>query len=192
MLNLSNYRVILASRSPRRSELLKGLHIDFEIRLKDTPEDFDPKLKGRDIALTLAKRKNLAFNDDELPQNYLLITADTIVWLDDQVLNKPADEVEAVAMLRALSGRSHTVFTGVYVRSRVKESGFCAESTVRFRHLTEDEILYYVRTFKPYDKAGAYGVQEWIGYVGIEHIEGSYYNVMGLPTQMLYLHLKLF
>jgi len=192
MLDLSAYRVILASRSPRRHDLLKGLNIDFEIRLKDTPEDFDGNLKGREIALTLAKRKNLAFHDDELPDNFLLITADTIVWLDDRVLNKPADEEEAVNMLRSLSGRSHKVFTGVYLRSKVKESGFCAESTVFFRHLTEDEILFYVKNFRPFDKAGAYGVQEWIGYVGIERIEGSYFNVMGLPTQMLYMHLKLF
>jgi septum formation protein len=192
MLDLSAYRVILASRSPRRHDLLKGLNIDFEIRLKDTPEDFDGNLKGREIALMLAKRKNLAFHDDELPDNFLLITADTIVWLDDRVLNKPADEEEAVNMLRSLSGRSHKVFTGVYLRSKVKESGFCAESTVFFRHLTEDEILFYVKNFRPFDKAGAYGVQEWIGYVGIERIEGSYFNVMGLPTQMLYMHLKLF
>lgn len=192
MLDLSAYRVILASRSPRRHELLRGLNIDFEIRLKDTPEDFDGNLMGREIALMLAKRKNLAFTEDELPSNFLLITADTIVWLEDRVLNKPADEEQALAMLRVLSGRSHKVFTGVYLRSRDKESGFCAESTVYFRHLTEEEILYYIRNFKPFDKAGSYGVQEWIGYVGIERIEGSYFNVMGLPTQMLYMHLKLF
>ncbi|MDK2908580.1 MAG: nucleoside triphosphate pyrophosphatase [Bacteroidales bacterium] len=192
MLDLSAYRVILASRSPRRHELLKGLNIDFEIRLKDTPEDFDPNMPGRDIAQMLAKRKNLAFTLSELPENFLLITADTLVWLDGQVLNKPANEKEALFMLRSLSGRSHKVFTGVYVRSRAKESGFCAESTVYFRHLTEEEIAFYVREFRPYDKAGAYGVQEWIGYVGIERIEGSYFNVMGLPTQMLYMHLKLF
>ncbi len=192
MLDLSAYRVILASRSPRRHDLLKGLNIDFEIKLKDTPEDFDGNLTGREIALLLAKRKNLAFHDHELPDNFLLITADTIVWMDDRVLNKPVDEEEAINMLRSLSGRSHKVFTGVYLRSRVKESGFCAESTVFFRHLTEDEILFYVKNFRPFDKAGAYGVQEWIGYVGIERIEGSYFNVMGLPTQMLYMHLKLF
>lgn len=192
MLDLSAYRVILASRSPRRHELLKGLNIDFEILLKETPEDFDSGLPGREIAQMLAKRKNIAFNLDELPENFLLITADTIVWLEGKVLNKPTNEEEALFMLRSLSGKSHKVFTGVYIRSRLKESGFCAESTVYFRHLAEEEIAYYVREFKPYDKAGAYGVQEWIGYMGIERIEGSYFNVMGLPTQMLYMHLKLF
>lgn len=192
MLNLSAYRVILASRSPRRHELLKGLNIPFEVRLKDTPEDFPEGLLGEEIALMLAQRKNYAFSEAELPENYLLITADTIVWLDNRVLNKPADAGDAFRMLQTLSGRSHKVYTGVFLRSKEKETGFCAESTVYFRQLTNEEIDFYVTHFKPFDKAGAYGVQEWIGYVGIERIEGSYFNVMGLPTQLLYRHLKMF
>lgn len=192
MLDLSAYRVILASRSPRRHQLLRGLNIPFEVRLKDTPEDFPEGLAGEEIALMLAQRKNYAFSEAELPGNYLLITADTIVWLDNRVLNKPADAADAVRMLKTLSGRSHKVFTGVFIRSKNKETGFCAESTVYFRPLTDEEIHYYITHFKPFDKAGAYGVQEWIGYVGIERIEGSYFNVMGLPTQLLYLHLKMF
>ncbi|MGC8865496.1 MAG: Maf family nucleotide pyrophosphatase [Bacteroidales bacterium] len=192
MLDLSAYRVILASRSPRRHDLLKGLNIPFEVRLKETPEDYPEGLPGQKIALMLAQRKNYAFAEAELPENYLLITADTIVWLDNQVLNKPADAADAVSMLQTLSGKSHKVYTGVFIRSKQKETGFCAESTVYFRHLNDEEINYYVTHFQPFDKAGAYGVQEWIGYVGIERIEGSYFNVMGLPTQLLYQHLRMF
>lgn len=186
MLNLSCYHIVLASRSPRRQMLLKGLDIDFEIRLKDTPEDYPLRMNGKEVALMLSRRKSHAFSHDDLPADFLLITADTIVWLDDKILNKPESEEEAVTMLQTLSGRKHTVYTGVCVRSGQKEESFCATTDVWFRSLSSDEITYYVQRYKPFDKAGAYGAQEWIGYVAIERIEGSYFNVMGLPVQMLF------
>jgi septum formation protein len=186
LLNLSSYQVILASRSPRRNELLKGLGVDFKVMLKETPEDFDPVLSGSEVASLLSKRKSEAFEDCDLPENYLLITADTIVWLNGKILNKPADQEEAFAMLAELSGNHHTVYTGVYLRSKHKTVHFCESSEVYFSQLTPEEIWFYIHNYKPFDKAGAYGIQEWIGYVGINHIEGSYFNVMGLPTQRLY------
>jgi septum formation protein len=192
MLNLSAYNIILASRSPRRQMLLKGLDIDFEIRLKDTPEDYPLGMEGKEVALMLSRRKSHAFGPGDLPENFLLITADTIVWMDGKILNKPESNEEAMAMLQTLSGRRHTVYTGVCLRSESKEEAFCATTDVYFRNLNRDEIKYYVDRYKPYDKAGAYGAQEWIGYVAIERIEGSYFNVMGLPVQMLYASLQRF
>ena len=186
------YSIILASQSPRRRELLKGLDISFQVTTKDTPEDFPSTLQGSDIATFLSERKSEAFTEAELPPDYLLITADTIVWLSDKVLNKPVDENEAFAMLKALSGRKHTVFTGVTIRTAKKKRTFCTATDVWFRELGDKEISYYLDHYKPYDKAGSYGVQEWIGYTAISRIEGSYYNVMGLPTQQLYLELSRF
>lgn len=183
------YRLILASQSPRRKELLKGLDLPFSVMTKDTPENFPDTLKGADIATYLSRRKSEAFTEAELPDSYLLITADTIVWLNDKALNKPTDHTEARAMLNALSGERHTVFTGVTLRSSKKTKTFSAATDVWFRNLTADEIDYYLNHYKPYDKAGSYGVQEWIGYMGISRIEGSYFNVMGLPTQQLYTEL---
>jgi septum formation protein len=188
----SNHPIILASQSPRRKELLAGLGIQFTVMPKDTPEDFPAALQGAEIATFLSRRKSEAFTPDELPDNFLLITADTIVWIDGKVLNKPADSSEAFTMLRTLSGNKHTVFTGVTLRSASKTLTFSAATDVWFRHLTNEEIEHYLHHYKPYDKAGSYGVQEWIGYVGISRIEGSYYNVMGLPTQQLYLELSRF
>lgn len=183
------YRLVLASQSPRRKELLKGLDLPFSVMTKDTPENFPDTLKGADIATYLSRRKSEAFTEAELPAGYLLITADTIVWLNDKVLNKPTDHTEARAMLNALSGERHTVFTGVTLRSSQKTITFSAATDVWFRNLTAAEIDYYLDHYKPYDKAGSYGVQEWIGYMGINRIEGSYFNVMGLPTQQLYTEL---
>jgi len=186
------YSIILASQSPRRRELLKGLDISFRVTTKDTPEDFPSTLQGSDIATFLSERKSEAFTETELPPDFLLITADTIVWLGDKVLNKPVDGNEAFAMLKALSGRRHTVFTGVTIRTAKKKRTFCTATDVWFRELGDEEISYYLNHYKPYDKAGSYGVQEWIGYTAISRIEGSYYNVMGLPTQQLYLELSRF
>jgi len=186
------YSIILASQSPRRRELLKGLDILFTVMTKDTPEDFPGDLKGGAIASYLSRRKAKAFADNELPEDYLLITADTIVCIDNHVLNKPASPAEAVNMLKTLSGNQHTVYTGVTIRTKQKEVTFCSATDVWFRDLSEEEISYYLTKYKPYDKAGSYGVQEWIGYSAISRIEGSYFNVMGLPTQQLYLELYQF
>lgn len=192
MIDLSAYKIILASRSPRRFELLKGLGFDFEVITKETPEDFSPTLDGAAVASLLSLRKSEAFAEAELPNNFLLITADTVVWMDGKILNKPESEEEAFQMLSALSGNHHTVYTGVCVRSKKYRIQFCESSEVYFSKLSPEQIWYYIHTCKPFDKAGAYGIQEWIGYVGINHIEGSYYNVMGLPTQRLYAQLAKF
>lgn len=183
---ISGISLFLGSRSPRRLELLRAA--GFEVFLVDCSveeECFPENLSGGDIPMFLARKKAEAFQG-ELPGNGILVTADTIVWLDGQVLGKPASREEARDMLRSLSGRSHEVFTGVFLRYRSQSVLFYAETKVFFRALLDREIAYYVDTFKPYDKAGAYGIQEWIGYVGVERIDGSYYNVMGLPLQMLY------
>ncbi len=180
------YTVILASKSPRRQELLKGLDIPFEILTKETEEGFPTELKAGEIALFLSKKKSHAFLDSELPKEYLLISADTIVWINDHVMNKPEDRDEAISMLKELSGKCHTVYTGITIRTKEKEKSLVAESKVWFSNLTDDEISYYIDQYKPYDKAGSYGVQEWIGYCAIEKIEGTQFNVMGLPVQQLY------
>lgn len=171
---------------------MKGLDIPFTIMTKNTPEDFPDDLKDSEIALFLSRRKAEAFTNEELPEDYLLITADTIVWINNHVLNKPASHSEATAMLTELSGNKHTVYTGVTLRSRQKTVSFCSATDVWFRNLSEDEINYYLNKYKPYDKAGSYGVQEWIGFAAIRRIEGSYFNVMGLPTQQLFLELYQF
>lgn len=185
------YEVILASKSPRRQALLKEIVPEFSIMLRDTAETYPPTLKGAQIVEHLANLKASAF-DGELADNQLLITADTIVWIDDMVLGKPKDRNGAIAMLRQLSGRKHTVFTGVCLKTNQKKRVFSVATDVFFRPLDDSEITYYVDTFKPFDKAGSYGIQEWIGYVGVERIEGSYFNVMGLPVQRLYQELKKF
>ena len=191
---LSNYNIILASKSPRRQFLLKELGLDFEIRTKEVDESFPKKLKGKQIALYLCKKKAEAFKH-ELKSNDLLITADTIVLINNQVLNKPADYKDAVRMLKLLSGKKHTVYTGVCLavyspfeggKGDVRFRTFVNETKVYFKKLTDKEIDFYVRNYKPYDKAGAYGAQEWIGYVAVKKIIGSYFNVMGLPVKELY------
>ena len=174
---INQYRIILGSRSPRRQDLLKGLDIHFEVvNSNDQDEDYPPS------------NHFLKYLDHKT----ILITADTIVWVDNEVLDKPLDPEGAAKILNRLSGRVHQVLTGVCIKSRQKESVFCVSSDVYFRKLDHEEINYYVDKYKPYDKAGAYGIQEWIGYIGIERIEGSYYNVMGLPTQKLYIELMKF
>lgn len=185
------YEVVLASKSPRRQALLKEIVPEFSVQLRNTAETYPPSLKGAQIVEHLAKLKASAF-EGELADGQLLITADTIVWIDDMVLGKPKDRSGAVAMLRQLSGRKHTVFTGVCLKTNQKEQVFSVATDVFFRQLGDDEIIYYVDNYQPFDKAGSYGIQEWIGYVGVERIEGSYFNVMGLPVQRLYQELKKF
>lgn len=190
--NISGYQIVLASNSPRRKELMSGLDIPFEIRtLPDIEESYPDVLQKEEIPLYLAKLKADAYKA-LMQDNTLLITADTIVWLDGKVYGKPGNEAEAKFMLQRLSGRTHEVFTGVCLTTKQKQKSFFAVSKVSFAVLSEAEIDYYVGKYKPFDKAGAYGVQEWIGYVGVEHLEGSFYNVMGLPVRLLYRYLKEF
>lgn len=188
---LKDYRIILASKSPRRQLLLREAGIQFEVMVSDADEDFPPMLKSYNIPLYLSQKKADALAVD-FDEKTLLIAADTIVWINGSVINKPADRDEAIKMLKTLSGNIHEVFTGVTLRSKYKRKSFFVKSKVHFRKLKQDEIVYYVDTFKPYDKAGAYGIQEWIGYIAIKKIEGSFYNVMGLPITRLYDELERF
>lgn len=188
--NLKKYKVILASNSPRRKELLAGLGVDYEVRtLPDVDESYPETLQGADIPLYIAKEKADAYVAMMQPGE-LMITADTIVWLDGKVLGKPQDKEDALQMLRTMSGRTHEVFTGVCITTTDWQRSFTAQTEVRFATLSEEEIAYYVDNFQPMDKAGAYGVQEWIGFIGVENISGSYYNIMGLPVQRIYNELK--
>lgn len=187
--HLNNYNIILASQSPRRQELLSGLNIPFEVQVIETEETFPKQLVGVDIPMYLAEKKADEFKG-KMNENTLLITADTIVWHEGKVFGKPADKTEAIKMLKALSGKTHQVITGVCICDSKRRKTFHVISEVRFARLTAAEIEFYVTNYEPYDKAGAYGVQEWIGYIGVEHIDGSYFNVMGLPIQRLYTELK--
>ena len=187
---LKDYRIILASQSPRRKQLLEGLGLKFEVIAREVDETSPPQLIREQIPLHLAEKKADVFNPDEFGPKTLIITADTIVWLNDRMLNKPVDFDSAVEMLTLISGQVHEVFTGVCIKTNTLTHSFFAESKVTFRHLDHNEIVHYIHECQPFDKAGAYGIQEWIGYIGIEHIEGSFYNVMGLPTQMLYKELN--
>lgn len=183
-------KIVLASNSPRRRELLSGLGYSFEVRvLDDIDESYPDTLRGSDVAAYISRVKAEAYRNS-MVDDELIITADTIVCLDDKVLGKPADELEAMAMLRGLSGRTHQVYTGVTIVTVEERTTFVTRSDVTFAALTDEEILHYVTQYRPMDKAGAYGIQEWIGYIGVERIEGSYFNVMGLPVQRLYVELK--
>lgn len=185
-----NYQIILASNSPRRKELLSGLGLNYEVRtLPGIDESYPDTLQGEEIPVYISSKKASAYLDT-LKDNELLITADTIVWLDGRVLGKPADEKEACQMLRDLSGKTHQVITGVTLATTTFQKSFASVSQVTFAPLSEEEISYYVNHYHPMDKAGSYGVQEWIGFIGVERIEGSYFNVMGLPVQRLYRELK--
>lgn len=182
--------LILSSNSPRRKELLAGLDIPFEVRvIGDIDESYPDSLPTGEIAEYIAQKKAAAY---EVGNDEVLITADTIVVLDDQILGKPADAEEAKLMLRSLSGKTHHVITGVCLKSRDQQHHFSVISEVTFKTLAEDEISYYVENYKPFDKAGAYGIQEWIGYIGVTGLSGSYFNVMGLPVQRIYEELKKF
>ena len=185
-------KFILASNSPRRQALLRGLGLDFEVRtLPGVDETYPPELHEADIPLYIARRKADAYRS-RLAADELMITADTVVCLDGQVLGKPHDADEARHMLHLLSACTHHVYTGVCLTTTDRQQAFVADTEVRFTTLTDDEINHYVDHYHPLDKAGAYGVQEWIGYIGVEHISGSYFNVMGLPVQRLYRELKNF
>ena len=182
--------LILSSNSPRRKELLAGLDIPFEVRvIEDIDESYPDTLPTGEIAEYIAKKKAAVY---EVGNDEVLITADTIVVLDDQILGKPADAEEAKQMLRSLSGKTHHVITGVCLKSRDQQHHFSVISEVTFKALADEEISYYVETYKPFDKAGAYGIQEWIGYIGVTGLSGSYFNVMGLPVQRIYEELKRF
>ena len=190
--NLKKYKVILASASPRRRELLAGLDVEFEVRaLPDVDESFPADLQGGDIPLYISKKKADAYRP-VMAADELVITADTIVWLDGVALGKPVDEADARRMLRNMSGKTHSVFTGVAITTKDNQRCFVAQSDVTFAQLTDDEIDYYIAKYRPMDKAGSYGAQEWIGYIGMSNIVGSYFNVMGLPVQRLYSELKEF
>lgn len=188
--NIKKYRVILASASPRRRELLAGLDVEFEVRaLPDVDESYPATLAGGDIPLFISQKKADAYRA-QMAADELVITADTIVWLEGKALGKPLDADDARRMLRSMSGKTHSVFTGVTVTTKEVQRSFVACSQVTFAPLTDDEIDYYIEKYRPMDKAGSYGVQEWIGYIGISSIDGSYFNVMGLPVQRLYNELK--
>ncbi len=183
---LKDYHIILASKSPRRRHLLHEIGIDFESSdLHTVDETWPDGLDKFQIPVWLSELKSKAY-PDELASRDILITADTIVWFDEQVIHKPADRSDALAILQRLQGQTHEVITGVTLRSSIQLTSFCAHSEVTFDELGKDELIYYIDRFKPYDKAGGYGIQEWIGYVGIKEIRGSYFNVMGLPVQALY------
>ncbi|MCX8079648.1 MAG: Maf family nucleotide pyrophosphatase [Bacteroidia bacterium] len=182
-------RIILASGSPRRKELLRMLECEFEVLKSDCDESYPVELKAGEIAEYLANKKSLSFNVP-LKAKELLITADTIVWLHEKMLGKPQNTEEAVEMIKKLSGNVHSVFTGVALRTMEKLHVFYEETRVYFNPIDEADIIHYVEKYRPFDKAGAYGVQEWIGAVGIRKIDGCYYNVMGLPTARLYEEIK--
>lgn len=180
-----DYNIILASKSPRRQELLASLGIQFSVKTKEVEEIYPEELPKEQVPVYLAELKAKAFQHD-LQEKDLLITADTVVCLHNEILGKPADYNDAYNMLTKLSGKEHQVITGVCLTSATKSAAFYAVSDVEFKALTHDEIDYYIREFGPFDKAGSYGIQEWIGAIGITNIKGSFYNVMGLPIQKLY------
>jgi len=185
-----DYKLILASNSPRRRELLAGLDLPFEVRvLRGIDESYPEGLSGEEIPQYISAQKARAYLPSLQPDD-VLITADTIVYLDGRVYGKPADEAEACQMLRELSGRTHQVITGVTIATPHLQDSFSSVSHVTFAQLTDEEIHYYVRKYRPFDKAGAYGIQEWIGFVGVTGLQGSYFNVMGLPIQRLYSRLR--
>lgn len=189
--NLNKYRIILASKSPRRKQLLSELGIDFEVRTLDVEELFPEDMAVVEIPAYLAELKAAPFKA-RLKPDELIITSDTIVSIDNLVLGKPDNKEEALAMLQQLSGRSHQVISGVSLLTINRQETFTATTDVFFKKLSDEEIIYYIDKFQPYDKAGAYGIQEWIGHAAVERIEGSYFNVMGLPVQHLYEVLKTF
>ena len=183
---LKKHRLILASQSPRRRQLLSDCGLEYELAERyEVEELFPATMEADEVPVYLSRLKSEGY-PAELAENDILLTADTVVIVDRQILGKPADEAEAHAMLRTLSGRAHRVTTGVTLRSKDRTESFAVQSDVYFRALTDEEIDYYVERYRPMDKAGSYGIQEWIGYVGIERIDGSFYNVMGLPVQRVY------
>lgn len=188
--NITHYKILLASNSPRRRELLSGLGIQYEVvSLPEIDETYPPTLTGEEIPIYIARHKAEAYRDMMSPDT-MVITADTIVWMDGKVYGKPQNENDARRMLHDLSGRTHTVITGVTITTDEKNKSFAVSTEVTFATLDDNEIDYYVTHYRPLDKAGAYGIQEWIGYIGVTALSGSYFNVMGLPIQRLYNELK--
>jgi septum formation protein len=182
--NLNGYRLILASRSPRRQQLLRATGLEFDVVIRDFDETFPVNLTGDQIAGYLSSSKIKSFRN-EISANEIVLTADTIVWCNNRVLGKPADRTEAVSIIRELSANTHEVITGVSMLSLRDEKTFTESTRVTFAMLTDEEITWYVDRYKPFDKAGAYGIQEWIGITACSRIEGSYFNVVGLPVQRL-------
>ena len=189
--NLNNYRIILASRSPRRQQLLRDLGLKFDVVIKDYTETFPESLGGEEIAKYVAHEKAVSFKN-EISENEIVITADTIVWCNNKVLGKPLNSEDAIHILKEISGNTHEVITGVCLFSSFKEKTFSVSTKVTFDTLSGEEMNFYVDKYKPYDKAGAYGIQEWIGIAACSNIEGSYFNVVGLPVQRLYKELQSF
>lgn len=188
--NLKQYKIVLCSNSPRRKELLKGLGLNFQTRIIDgIDESYDKSLPGEDIAKMISEKKAESYKAT-MSSDELIITADTIVYVDGEVLGKPQNKIDAVRMLKMISGKCHDVITGVCLLTSNKRISFSVKTKVSFAQITDDEISFYIENYKPYDKAGAYGIQEWIGYIGVDSIQGSYFNVMGLPVQRLYSELK--
>ncbi|HKK12315.1 MAG TPA: Maf-like protein [Flavobacteriaceae bacterium] len=183
--SLSKYNIILASKSPRRQQFFKDLGLNFEVRLKPVVEDYPTRLRHFEISDYLAQLKAIPFKD-ELTDRDILITSDTIVWHDNKALGKPGTASEAFQILKSISDQTHEVITSVCFTMKSFQKTVNATTQVTFKELTDDEINYYINTFQPYDKAGGYGIQEWIGKIGITHMEGSYFNVMGLPTHLVY------
>lgn len=186
---LKHYKLILASGSPRRQQFFKDLDLDFEIRVKEIEEIFPIELKAGQITAYLAELKASAF-EGELIDNEILITSDTIVWHNDRALGKPKDKEDAFTILKSLSNCTHDVITSVCFKTNLKTDVITERTQVTFNELTDEAILYYIDNYKPYDKAGAYGIQEWIGFIGVSKIEGSYANVMGLPVDKVYKYLS--
>jgi septum formation protein len=189
--NLQNKRIKLASKSPRRQQLLEGIGLKFEVWSKEVDESYPEHLQREEIPVYLASKKADAFRD-ELDQHDLLITADTIVWIDGQVLNKPEDRSDAIRMIELLNGNTHDVYTGVSIASIKKSEIIWDRTRVHFATLTSAEIEHYIDNYSPFDKAGSYGAQDWIGLIAIDRLEGSYFNVMGLPVHKVYQALKTF
>ncbi len=189
---LKEYDIVLASQSPRRQYLLKETHIPFRVVSKNVPEDFNEKSPPEDIVLSLCRAKANACKNELVNSKTLLITADTIVFFKGQVLNKPGDKHETANMLELLSDSVHDVYTGVCIKSLEKETAFFEKTSVTFEKLTPEEIWFYLENYKPFDKAGGYGIQEWIGLVAIKRIDGSYHNVVGLPVSRFFKELKNF
>lgn len=190
--NLNKYEIVLASNSPRRKELLQRMGVNFKVRtLFGIDESYPDSLRGEDIVCYISRNKAKAYQSSMAP-NELLITADTIVYVDGEVMGKPKNAEQAKEMLHKLSGKTHQVFTGVTIVTAKRTENFGVTSQVKFTNITDEEINFYVDNYLPFDKAGAYGIQEWIGIVAVEEIKGSYFNVVGLPVQRLYQKLKTF
>lgn len=191
-MSFKDYHIILASNSPRRKELLRGLDIAFDVRVQpDIAEDYPADTAPADVAAYISREKANAYKDT-IAENELIITADTVVIVGNEILGKPHDNAEAKEMLHKISGRKHQVVTGVCLTTTEKQRCFSVSTDVTFKNLKEEEIDYYIETYSPLDKAGAYGIQEWIGYIGVTALEGSYFNVMGLPVQRIWEELNRF